>query len=414
MEYGTQKQQLNNLTKKEYLALKNLSYLTRNMYNVALYSVRQHYFETKEFLRYESNYHIVKQNENYQLLNKNSAQLTIKKVQQDFKSFFELLKLKSKGKYDKKVKVPNYLKEDKYYNILFQEFSIRNGVFCVPMSKLIKNIYGKVNIKVPKNLLDKKIKEIRIIPKQNARFFEIQYVYEIPEIQKQENNNNVLAIDLGINNFCTCTTNNGKAFIIDGKKLKSINRYANKRNTYLQSIKDKQKISKTTKLQSKIWNKRNNQINYYLSKSAKILINYCLENDISNIVLGYNENFQKDSNIGVSNNQNFVNIPFGRLKDKLEYLCKWHNINLIIQEESYTSKASFLDNDVLPIYDAKNDKNDYKFSGKRILRGLYKSKNNTLINSDINGSLNILRKVGKFEIDLKHNEYLSPKRIYVM
>lgn len=182
--YGVQKQQLNKLSKQEFLALRNLSYLTRNIYNVALYSVRQHYFKTKEFLTYYKNYHIVKTNENYSLLNKNSAQLTIKKVQQDFKSFFELLKLKNKGQYNSKVKIPNYLKDDKYYTILFQEFSIKNGLFVVPMSKVMKDTYGKVQIKVPSNLLDKKIKEIRIIPKNNARFFEIQYVYEIPELQK--------------------------------------------------------------------------------------------------------------------------------------------------------------------------------------------------------------------------------------
>ena len=413
LNYGVQKQQLNHLTKKEYLALKDLCYITRNIYNVALYSVRQHYFEFKEFLSYNSNYHVVKGNENYKILNKNSAQLTIKKVQQDFKSFFELLKLKKQGQYDGEVNIPNYLKEDKYSNMLFQEFSIRNGLFVVPMSLSMKKVYGAVTINVPSNLLDKNIIEIRIIPKHNARFFEIQYVYEVQKEISNLNKNNVLAIDLGINNLCTCTTNKGNAFIIDGKKLKSINQFANKRNAYLQAIKDKQHISKTTKLQSQLWNKRNNQVNYYLSKAAKIIINYCLENNIGTIILGYSDGFQKESNIGKVNNQNFVNIPVGNLKAKLEYLTKWFGINLIIQEESYTSKSSFLDNDIMPVYDAKIPK-EYKFSGKRIARGLYKSGLGILFNADCNGSLNILRKVGSFTIDLVSREYLSPKRIQVV
>lgn len=429
LDYGVQKQQLNNLSKSDFIALRNLSYLTRNIYNVALYSVRQHFFETKEFLNYENNYHKVKSNENYTLLNKNSAQLTIKKVQNDFKSFFELLKLKKKGLYNEKVKIPKYLKEDRYYNILFQEFSIRNGVFSVPMTPQMKKLYGKVNIKVPSNLLDKKIKEIRIIPKHNARFFEIQYVYErnektysfdkqyvyeIPELQKDKNLNEelALAIDLGIDNLCTCTTNNGDAFIIDGKKLKSINQFANKKNAFLQSIKDKQNIKKTTKKQSKLWSKRNNQVNYYLSKAARIIINYCIQNQIGNIVLGYSDSFQKETNLGKANNQNFVNIPLGELKKKLEYLCKWNGINLIIQEESYTSKSSFLDKDDLPIYDEKSQ-TSYSFSGKRIKRGLYKSKSGIILNADVNGSLNILRKTEKFSIQLISIEYLSPKRIRI-
>ena len=297
--------------------------------------------------------------------------------------------------------------------MLFEEFAINNGIFAMPMSPSMKKVYGLVNIKVPSNLLDKKIKEIRIIPKYNARFFEIQYVYEVQEKTTDLNKNNALAIDLGIDNLCTCTTNNGQSFIIDGKKLKSINQLANKKNTYLQAIKDKQKITKTTKAQTKLWNKRNNQVNYYLSKAARIIINYCLQNDIGTIVLGYNENFQDKSNIGKANNQNFVNIPIGMLKDKLEYLCQWYGIDLIIQEESYTSKSSFLDNDDLPIYDEKNSQK-YSFSGKRIKRGLYKSKLGILINSDVNGSLNILRKVNKFVISLISKEYLSPKRLNVV
>ena len=130
-------------------------------------------------------------------------------------------------------------------------------------------------------------------------------------------------------------------------------------------------------------------------RSTRYIINYCINNDIGNIVLGYNSDFQKKSNIGKSNNQSFTSLPLGKLKDKLSYLSELYGIHLILQEESYTSKASFLDNDDIPVYNKNNNdsiNNNYKFSGTRIKRGLYKSSKGILINADINGSLNILKK----------------------
>ena len=131
--------------------------------------------------------------------------------------------------------------------------------------------------------------------------------------------------------------------------------------------------------------------NNYLSKTAKLIINYCLNNDIGNIVVGYNETFQKDVALGKLTNQSFVQIPYGRLRDKLEYLCTLYGINYIKQEESYTSKASFFDKDDIPVYNADNPK-DYSFSGTRVKRGLYKTASGKTLNADINGALNILKK----------------------
>ena len=128
-----------------------------------------------------------------------------------------------------------------------------------------------------------------------------------------------------------------------------------------------------------------------MSKTARIIINYCIENDIGTLIVGYNNTFQKSSNIGKVNNQTFVNIPYGKLRDKLEYLCKLNNIVFVKQEESYTSKASFWDKDDIPVYNDDNPK-DYIFSGKRIHRGMYRIKEGKLLNADVNGALNILRK----------------------
>ena len=244
----------------------------------------------------------------------------------------------------------------------------------------------------PPTLLDKKVREIRIIPKANARFFEIQYIYEAECIQRNLNINNALAIDLGINNLVTAVSSNGKTFIIDGKRLKSINQWYNKQNARLQSVKDKQNIGKRpTNKQKANTRSRNNKINDYMNKTARTIIDYCINNDIGTLVVGYNETFQKNSSIGKANNQTFVNIPYGQLRFKVEYLCEINGIVFVKQEESYTSKASFWDKDDIPIYNNDNPQS-YTFSGKRIHRGMYQCLNGKCLNADVNGALNILRK----------------------
>ena len=176
---------------------------------------------------------------------------------------------------------------------------------------------------------------------------------------------------MGLDNLATCVTNNGKSFIVDGRRLKSINQWYNKQNARLQSIKDKQKLQKRITNRQAINNRnRNNKINDYMNKTARKIINYCLDNNIGNLVCGYNETFQKDTNIGKVNNQNFTQIPLGKLREKLEYLCMFYGIGFIKQEESYTSKASFFDQDKLPIYSADNP-HKYDFSGKRIKHRQY-------------------------------------------
>jgi transposase, IS605 OrfB family, central region len=411
--FGIQKQQLKHLSANEYKALRELCILTKNMYNVALYNVRQYYFTEKKFLGYNSNYHICKENENYSMLNSNSAQQIMKVVDRNFKSFFGLIQMAKKGEYQyKDIKLPKYLPKDGFFNLIFGEFNASKVKFAVPMSPAFKRLYGKVEINIPSNLKGKAIKEVRILPKNNARFFEIQWIYEIQEFQGELDKNNTLAIDLGVDNLCACTTNNGKAFIIDGKKLKSINQWANKENSRLQSIKDKQKIKTTTKAQRKLWSKRNNKVNDYLNKTVNLIIDYCLINNIGTIVVGYNPTIQMNSNLGKANNQNFVNTPIGNIREKLTYQCKRYGINLIDQEESYSSKADFLANDNMPIYNAF-DKKTYTFSGKRITRGQYKSATGITLNADVNGSLNIMRKANIKNIILIYKEYLNPIRIKV-
>lgn len=418
--YLTLKQQVKNLTKEEYNILRELCRTAKNLTNQAIYNIRQHYFQEKQFLRYEANYHELKKSENYKLLNTNIAQQTLRDTDSMFKSFFALAKLAKQGKYNfKYIKLPNYLPKNGYSSLAISLVRIKeNGILIIPYSNTFKEKYNKkikkIQIKIPSVLENKKIKEIRIIPKFNARFFEIQYIYEIQEENINLNTNNALAIDLGVNNLCTCITNTGKSFIIDGRKLKSINQFFNKYNAKLQSIKDKQNIIKQTKQQYLISNKRKNKIADYINKTCRYIINYCIVNDIGTLVIGYNQSFQNKTNLGKRNNQIFTHLPFGRIREKLEYLCKRYNINYILQEESYTSKASFFDNDDLPTYNMDNPQT-YEFSGKRIKRGLYQTKDGYRFNADCNGALNILRKSKAVDLTIlcRRGELDTPKRIRI-
>mgnify|MGYP000885377226 FL=1 len=414
--YLTLKQQVKHLSKKEFRNLKYLSHIAKNLTNEAIYNIRQYYFNKKKYLSYNENYKMLKNSENYKKLNSNMAQQILKEADGSFKSFFGLLKLAKNGQYDnKKIKLPKYLAKDGFTTLVIGFVRLKDDILIVPYSNSFRKTHKEIAIKLPPVLKGKKIKEIRIIPKQHSRYFEIQYTYEVEEVQRELNKENGLGIDLGIDNLCTCVTNNGASFIIDGRKLKSINQYYNKTNAKLQSIKDKQKIEHITLRQKRIARKRNNRINDYLSKAARIIINYCLNNDIGKIVLGYNEDFQRNSNIGSINNQNFVNIPYGKLRDKLIYLCKLYGIEFKLQEESYTSKASFFDGDEIPIYDKENPQ-EYVFSGKRIKRGLYQTSTGKLINADCNGALNIIRKSKVVDLSVLYNrgELNTPKRIRVV
>ncbi len=414
--YLTVKQQVKHLSKEEYNILRELCHTAKNLANEAIYNVRQYYFTEGEYLKYEKNYTLLKDSPNYKMLNSNMAQQILKEVDGAFKSFFGLLKLAKKGKYSfRDCKLPHYLPKDSFTTLVIGFVRLNGNKLILPYSNTFKKTHKPVEIRIPPILADKKIKEIRIIPKLKARFFEIQYTYEAEYIQRNLNQNNALALDFGINNLVTAVSNAGRTFIIDGRRLKSINQWFNKENARLQSIKDKQGFhKKTTNRQKILADKRNRQVNDYMSKTAKKIIDYCIAHNIGTLVVGYNETFQRNTDIGRQNNQNFVNIPFGKLRSKLEYLCELNGIAFVKQEESYTSKASFWDKDLIPVYNADNPQK-YYFSGKRIQRGLYRTSDGMLLNADVNGALNILRKSSVVSLDTLYSsgEVDTPVRIRV-
>lgn len=419
MEFAVQSNVIRGLSKQQYQTLKELCQYSNNLYNVALYNIRQYFFNEKQFLTYESNCHECKENENYASLQAGVAQQTLKVADRSFKSFFNLLKKCKTGDYRyHEVKIPHYRKKGGYFNLILSTNAINvvNGYFKLPISREYRKSHPDMEdilIPYPERLNDVELKEVRICPHDNGRYFKIQYVYHWYQEETLVNPNNIMAIDLGVENLATCVSNVETPFIMDGRKLKSINRYWNKEKARLQSIAMKQGI-RTTHQISRITIKRNNCVNDIIKKTARYIINNCIKHQIGTLIIGYNKDFKRSVNIGRINNQNFVQIPLGSLRQQLEFLCWTYGINYIEQEESYTSKSSFIDNDILPEYKAKQPYIG-QFSGKRIHRGLYQSKDGIVINADINGAANIGRKCKQnFTIEeLSIGLLASPKRIRV-
>ena len=192
---------------------------------------------------------------------------------------------------------------------------------------------------------------------------------------------------MGLNNLATVVTNDGNnPILISGKKIKSINQYYNKMTSKQESLLPNNIF--TSKSLDRLWLKRNSKISYEIHKVTKFLANYFDERDVSKVIIGYNSGWKNGINLGKRTNQNFVNIPYTKFINQLTYKCQILGITVITREESYTSKASFLDYDEIPNY---KDETKPKFSGRRIKRGLYKSTTRK-INADVNGAYNIMAK----------------------
>nr|DAF55069.1 MAG TPA: endonuclease [Siphoviridae sp. ctDOT22] len=360
---------------------------SKNLYNKAMYLVRQHYFNTKEYLNFfkVNKLMIDSKDEDYYSLPTNVSNQTLRLLDKNFKLFFSLLKKKKKGNYDKPVKLPKYLDKEGRHITIFNKYSVSKKSLKKGFIKL-----SSLSIEVPTKVKESELVEVRILPRNNHHIFEV--VYEVEDKEVKVDNNRYASVDLGVNNLMTVSSNVTKPFIINGRPLKSINQYWNKEKARLQSLLKGNK--RTSKRIQSITNKRNNKVLDYLHKSTRKLVNFLVSNNISTLIVGYNEEWKRNINLGKRNNQSFVNIPFYTLIKQLEYKCKLEGINFIITEESYTSKCSFLDNEEV----CKHK----KYLGKRIKRGLFKSSENKLINADLNGSLNILKKVvGEFEYPIE-------------
>ena len=365
---------------KLYSICDELCFKSKNLYNAALFEFRQSFFDKElDVLTWQNINRIFNQSNqfDYRELPSKVSNAVLKKLGNNISSFWSLIK---KSDYNKKVRLPKYLhKTDGRFIVEFnkQTFSNKrddenNLIIC--KSSLDLRIPTKVETP----------QQVRIVPKVGC--YVIEVIYEIKENQPKQNQR-VASIDLGLNNLATVVTNDGdNPILISGKKIKSINQYYNKMTSKQKSLLPNNIF--TSKSLDRLWLKRNNKISYEIHKVTKFLANYFDERDVSKVIIGNNTGWKNGINLGRRNNQNFVNIPYTKFINQLTYKCQLLGIIVIVREESYTSKASFLDYDEIPNY---KDEEKPKFSGRRIKRGLYRSTTRK-INSDVNGAYNIMAK----------------------
>ena len=337
-------------------------------------------------------------------INLKIVQNIVDKLKNDWTSYWKLLKMKKNKTYDEKINIPRYKKK---YNLV----EYNNQV--ISKKKLKQGYIGtdkmKQGIKIANRHKDLDCKCFRIYNKNDKILCELIYEKEMIEVEK---NNRVASIDIGLENLFTIAFNyNKKGISIKGTKLKAINQYFNKEKARLQSmLPNKQYVSKFI---NQLLYKRTEQLRNYIGYYTNKLIEILRTERISKLVVGYNKKWKQEINIGSKNNQNFVSIPFRKILNILRYKLEDNGIEYKEQEESYTSKASYLDNDNIPIY--KEETEEIKFSGKRIKRGIYKSKQGKIINADLNGALNILKKSGEKLIEeleyLKYNNIFTSKLV---
>jgi len=323
---------------------------------------------------------MLKSTEPYKLLMSQSSQCTLQVLDRNWKSFFVAIKDWSKHpeKYLGRPKIPKYKKKDGRFPWFLKNNQtwIKNGYLGFGL-RVMNGYKFKTNA-------NGRLISVRFVPKGTIYVMEIVYEIEIPESKSESKN--ICSIDLGIDNFATITNNIGlQPIIINGKGIKSINQYYNKQKSKIQSeLKIRNNKNWSNKL-DKLNQKRFNRVKNFMHNASKYIIDYCLNNSIDTLIVGKNINWKQKSNMGKQTNQKFIGIPYEMFIGQLEYKCQDNNINLILTEESYTSGTSYLDNEE-PVKDNYNKK-------RRIARGLFKSNKGKLINADVNGSYQIMRKV---------------------
>lgn len=358
------------LSKEQFTLLKCYSKHSNSLYNCSLYEVKNHYENTGKYIGIKDLDKLMQKNEHYKSIPSFNAQQIIRLVDKNYRSYFALLKRKLAGKYTDKVNTPRYRKPGDFFILIFD-----NTRIYVKNKKL--KLYK--NLKLDFSYDIGKIKQG--IVRWTGNNFIIHITYESKNQERKNNNGNYISIDFGVNNFASCVSNVGQSFIVNGRQLKSINQFYNKRKASLQS---KLKGRKWSKQLQVITDKRKRRINHFMWCAVNHITKFCLSKNINTIILGYNLEWKKSCNIGKVNNQNFQSIPFADFRQKLQSKCDELGLNLEMVDESYTSKTSFLD--------GEDSSNHSEFIGKRVKRGLFKSGNGTLLNADCNAAAQIMSK----------------------
>jgi len=358
-----------------YKELDQLCFLSKNVYNSALYAVRQHFFGTQKYLAWVNvNNNFVKEHQqDYYALPCKVSQQTIKLVDQNMRSFFGALKTKNS-----KPRLPKYLhKANGRYVVVYTSQAISHKELLDGYISL-----SKTSVRIKTDVKD--VRQVRVVPQNGYIVIEVLYEKGIKDIDPNAEHI-YCGIDLGLNNLITCAFADDAPLIINGKPIKSANQWYNKERARLQSLLTDGK--KTSERIKNMTLKRNNKISDYLHKASRMLVNHLTSKGVTDVVIGYNKEWKQGTNMGKVSNQNFVGIPYYKLLNMLKYKCALEGIALHVTEENYTSKCSFLDCESVEKHDT--------YMGRRVKRGLFVTNGGKYINADVNGALNIIRKVAE-------------------
>ncbi|MDY7006178.1 MAG: transposase [Cyanobacteriota bacterium] len=387
--YGCQQ----NLIKPDYDLKSILEFIcweSHKLINCGIYYGRQLFFKAQKIIGKYDLEKEYKSNKHYQALYSQAAQQILRSVAESFKSFKELNKKYKKGNLYFQPRIPKYRKKDGLAMVKYpkQGLILVGNNIRIPLGTTVKRWFklDSFLIPMPSNLKFSDIKELRILPRNRCFYVEFVYKKKIV-VQEELNPKNVLGIDPGINNWLSCVSNVGTSLIIDGRKVKSLNQWYNKRVSILKEGKPQGYWDEQL---AHITEKRNRQMRDAVNKAARLVVNHCIKHQIGTIVFGWNQGQRQEVNLG-KQTQSFVQIPTAKLKQRVKQLCEEHNIKFVETEESYTSKASFLDGDFLSTFGEKPER--WKASGKRVKRGMYQTGKGLLVNADLNGAANILLKV---------------------
>ena len=367
---------------KYYAMLDDFCFKSKNLYNFANYHVRQRFIKNGEWLRYnEMDKHFKQEDKDFDYRNMPTAQSSqqcLRLLEKNWKSFFKTIKdySKHKEKYNGRPKLPKYLKKNGRNLLILTncDCKLQNGYIRFP--KTFKGFTIKTNVS--------NCQQVRIIPRNKYLIIEIVYNIDVPNTK--EDNFKYVGIDIGLDNLATLTNNCEYPFkLINGRKLKSVNKFYNKQLSHYREIAKRMNNLDWTNRMNFLTIKRNNMIDDLIHKASKSIIDYTLSCGANTIVVGNNKDWKRNSSMSKKVNQSFVGLPHQKLIEQIQYKAENVGIKVILTEESYTSGTSFLDNE-LPIKEFYN-------KSRRVHRGLFKSNNGRLINADVNGSLQIVRKV---------------------
>jgi putative transposase len=371
-----------------YQEIDKLCFAAKNLYNYANFHIRQSFIFAQKYLDYNCLAKQLKSTEPYQALPAKVAQQVLLGLHRNWSSFFAAIKAyaEDKSKFLGRPKLPKYKHKEKGRHLLVYTAQ----AVSKPKMKAGLIHLSQTQIYIPTKVDYVNLNQVRIVPKIDH--YVVEVVYEKEETDYGLDSNAIAAIDLGIDNLATLTSNQPGfvPVLVSGRIIKSINRYYNQRKAQLSSLLPS--YQKTSKRLQSLTKKRNFRVDDYLHKASRLIIDHLLQSGIGTLVIGQNPLWKQNANLGSRNNQNFVCIPHTRFVQQLSYKAKLVGINVLVSEESYTSVASFLDQDTIPTY-GKADSKEVKFSGRRIRTKLYRAGNGLLIHADVNGSLNILRKV---------------------